>query len=383
MRIVIIGGGVIGCATAVHLLRAEPTLDVTTVEPDPTYALAATPRASGGIRQLFSLPENIALSQYTLEIIGSWPEFAGPDAPDLGWRQAGYLFIAGKGRPAEVLAANLELQVRHGVPARWLEPTDIAERFPGMTVEDLGGAVLSTSDGWLDPSALLAGLLGAARKLGATVLRDRALGFTVDGSIVRSVELAGGRLTADVFVNAAGCWAPPLAAGVGMPVPVEPMLRLEHHVHGPDAPAELPFVKDPSGLAVRLVTGGLSASVVDMNEPGGFDAAVDHGYFDRVVWPALVHRFPGLDRLRLRATTTGFYDQNRLDGNMILGNRPGTADNLYLACGFSGHGVMHALGVGRALTELIRFGQYRTINLDRLGYQRIVDNQPYAESGIR
>jgi FAD-dependent oxidoreductase domain-containing protein 1 len=97
----------------------------------------------------------------------------------------------------------------------------------------------------------------------------------------------------------------------------------------------------------------------------------------------LVGRIPALDRLRLRSTTVGLYDQNRLDGNPVVGNWPGRLDNFYVACGFSGHGLMHAPGVGRAIAELVVHGSYRTIDLSRLGYQRILDEQPYAERGIR
>ena len=68
---------------------------------------------------------------------------------------------------------------------------------------------------------------------------------------------------------------------------------------------------------------------------------------------------------------------------MILGNWPGWLDNFYVACGFSGHGFMHALAVGRGLTELIVQGSYQTLDLTRMGYQRILDDQPYAEEGVR
>lgn len=68
---------------------------------------------------------------------------------------------------------------------------------------------------------------------------------------------------------------------------------------------------------------------------------------------------------------------------MILGNWPGKLDNFHVACGFSGHGLMHAPAVGRALSELILHGGYRTLDLTRMGYQRVLDDAPYAESGIR
>ena len=68
---------------------------------------------------------------------------------------------------------------------------------------------------------------------------------------------------------------------------------------------------------------------------------------------------------------------------MIIGNWPGHLANFHVASGFSGHGLMHALGVGRGLTELILHGDYTTLDLHHLHYQRVIDNHPYPEHGIR
>jgi FAD-dependent oxidoreductase domain-containing protein 1 len=379
--VVVIGGGVMGAATALHLLRADTTLDVLIVEPDPTYSLAATPRASGGVRQLFSRPENIAMSQYTLEVIAAWPDFTGEGAPDLLWQPHGYLLV---GEDAGPLQANLRAQLEHGVRAEWLDQGELGTRYPQLATEDLAGAVLSPDDGWLDPSALLRGMLMAARRLGASTLRDRVTGFDVHGTRIRAVELESGRrIVAEAVVNTAGCWASELAARAGMPVPIEAMRRFEHQVETPEDMSGLPFIKDPQGLAVRPQGAGLSVGLVDFDHPGGFDLKIDGGYFERAVWPALAHRLPALDRLKLRATTAGLYDQNRLDGNMIIGNHPGCLDNFFIACGFSGHGMMHAPAVGRALAELVLHGEYHTIDLTRLAYQRVIDGHPYPEIGIR
>jgi FAD-dependent oxidoreductase domain-containing protein 1 len=387
--VVIAGGGIMGCATALHLKRAEPGVGVVVLEPDPTYAEAATSRASGGVRQLFTRVENIALSQYTLDVIDGWRDYARADGeppPDLGWKGHGYLFIATP-EDAGTLEVNLAVQRAHGVAAEWLEPDSVGARFPAIATADLGGAVLSPRDGWLDPHAFLQGLRRAAEARGARFVPDRAVGFDIAGRRVRGVALAsGGGVAADAVVNAAGCWAPGLSAAAGVPVPVEPMRRFEHTVHVPpevaDTVRSLPFVKDPRGLAIRPEGPGLSVGLVNFDHPGGFDLSVDQAYFERSVWPALVHRVPGLDRLRLHATSVGLYDQNRLDGNAIVG-RAGALDNYYLACGFSGHGLMHAPGVGRALSELILHGEYRTIDLTALGYERVVRGDPYPERGIR
>lgn len=383
--VLVAGGGIIGCATASYLLRADPTLDVVVVEPDPTYELAATPRASGGVRQLFTRPENILLSRYTLDVIANWTDFAETTEPppDLGWKQQGYLFV---GRPewTDALRANLATQRAHGVVAEWLEPATVAERYPDLYVDDLGPAVLSPDDGWLDPYAFLVGFARLAKALGATFVADRVTDLTVTAGNVTEVRLESGDTTsAGSVVDAAGCWAPGLAERVGMRLPVEPMRRFEHYVEGPLTLDGYPFVKDPGGLAIRPEGGGISVGLVDFSHSGGFDLTVDHTYFDRQVWPALAHRVPKFDRASVRATTAGLYDQNRLDGNMILGNWPDRLDNFYVATGFSGHGMMHAPGVGRALAELVLHGRYQTLDLSAMGYQRIADNRAYPELGIR
>lgn len=384
--VVIAGGGIVGCAAAMHLMSAAPALDVVVVEPDPSYAFAATGRGTGGVRQLFTRPENIALSQYTLHAIEDWDRWAGVDndtPPALGWRPNGYLFVAG---PEDVtaMAANFEVQRSHGVDARWIEPPDLAARYPQLHTADLAGAVLSVKDGWLDPKAFFAGVRTKAERLGAVFLTDRVVDFSRTETVVHAVVLdSGSVLDADAVVLAAGTWTPELAVRVGMPMPVEPMRRHEHYVEGPADLADLPFVKDVAGLALHPHRSGLSVGLVNFDHPGGADFTVDESYYGAAVAPALAHRLREGGTLRLKETWTGLYDQNRFDGNMIIGNWAGRVENVFVACGFSGHGSMHALGVGRALSELVLYGEYTTLDLQRMGYQRIVDDQPYPERGIR
>jgi glycine/D-amino acid oxidase-like deaminating enzyme len=161
------------------------------------------------------------------------------------------------------------------------------------------------------------------------------------------------------------------------------MRRHEHHVTASATADDLPFVKDVNGLAIHAHSGGFSIGLVDFDHPGGEDFSVDASYFARVVEPATAHRLSGLSGFVEQRVWTGLYDQNRLDGNAVIGNWPGHHDNVYVAAGFSGHGFMHALGVGRGLTEHLLTGDYQTIDLTQLGYARIEAEQPYAELGIR
>lgn len=387
--VVVIGGGVVGSATAWYLLAQAPGISVAVIEPDPGYAGAASSSASGGVRQLFSRPENVLMSRYTHEVIATWTDWAPPsgsaqpdEIPDLGWRPNGYLFITEKALSPQ-LRVDFDQQLSLGVEALWLEPDEIGRRYPLIATHDLGPAVLSPRDGWLDPHAFLRGMVRRSRRLGAGFLRDRAVDFDTSGRRITAVRLASGTsVHADHVVNVAGVWGPGLSARLGLKLPVEPMRRFDHYVETATSFASYPFMKDPRGLAVRPEGAGLTAALVDFSTPGGWDLSIDKSWFEDVVWPALVERVPTADQLRLVSSWSGHYDQNRLDGNMIL-DRWGELDNYYLATGFSGHGLMHAPAIGRALAELILYGTFQTIDLARMGLERVLSGNPYRELTIR
>jgi glycine/D-amino acid oxidase-like deaminating enzyme len=331
------------------------------IERDPTYSLASTPRASGGVRRLFSLPENIQLSQYSIPFFERFAtSMAVDDEPALiGFKKNGYLFIVPPGAH-DTLRANFEAQEREGVRVTWLEPSEIAAKFPSMMVDDLGAGVQSPDDGWLDPHSVLQGFRRKARSLGAEFISDEVVGIDVERGLARSVTLKSGiSIATDAVINAAGAWAKEICAMVGWTVPIEPMRRYEHYFEAAEPIEPLPYIKDVNRLAFRPEGKGYSGGV-----------------------PDLAHRFRAFERTKVRSTMSGLYDQNELDANMIIGPWSGRLENFYLLAGFSGHGLMHAPGSGRAIAELILDGGYRTIDLSRFGWRRIADNRPYRERGI-
>ena len=382
--VAIIGGGAIGLSVACYLRKAAPSCRVAVIERDPSYALASTPRASGGVRRLFARPENIALSNFSIPVFerfGAEMEVDG-EQPDIGFRKGGYLFVV---PPQEVatLAANHARQSGLGVKLRWYDAAGLKARFPSMKVDDLGAGVESPEDGWLDPYAVLMGLRRKVRAMGADLVDGEVVAIEQSDRLVRSVRLASGReIKAGIVVNAAGAWSHLVCAMVGMAVPITPLRRFEHYFETQEPIEPLPYFKDPSRLAFRPEGKGYSGGVPTLNEPRGLNFDVDHDYFEAHVWPALAHRFPQFERTRCKATMPGLYDQNDFDGNPIIGPWTGGCSNFYLAAGFSGHGLMHAPGTGLALSELILGGRYATLDLTRLGWDRVVRGERYAEQGI-
>ena len=382
-EVAIIGGGVMGCAAA-YFLKAAGVARVCVIEPDPTYAKAATPVATGGCRRLFARPENIRMSQFSIEFFKDFRKHvavAGA-APDVQWKQAGYLFVVGPGHE-KVLEANYRTQQSLGVNVELLDRVRIASSYPWLRSDDLALGVLSPEDGWLDPNSVLQGFRKKAQSMGVDFLRDRVVEVYTAGPRVTELELAsGGKVRGDAVINAAGCWAAAIAKLAGMELPVNPMRRFEHYVEVAQELPAMPLIKDPERLVIRPEGKGYSVGLVNSHEPRGFNFDVDPGWFENVVWPACAGRIPAFEQLRLKREWAGLYDECELDGNMILGNWPGRLDNFYVACGFSGHGLMHAPAVGCALAELIVKGRYETIDLTRMGYQRVLDRAPYAETGI-
>jgi glycine/D-amino acid oxidase-like deaminating enzyme len=382
--VVIVGGALMGSSVAYFVKVLDPSASVAVVEPDPLYQWCSTLRASGGVRVLFSCPENIEMSKFGREFIREFPSrmaVDGREAP-VDWVQGGYLFIVPP-HALPLLEANFERQRAHGCDVELLDREGLRERFPSMVVDDLGGGVHSPGDGWCDPNGLLQGFRRKAKALGAEYIEDRVVGFERTGHAVAAAKLASGtEVRGAAFVNAAGAWAAGVCELVGMPLPVAPLRRFEHYFTAGSPVGRLPYVKDLDRLAFRSEGVGFSGGLVDGDEPRGFNFDVDHEYFERAVWPALAQRFPAFEAARCHRTWSGLYEQCELDGNPIIGHWSGEVENFYVVSGFSGHGMMHAPAAGRAIAELVTTGTFQTLDLSRLGYERVVRGEPYAEAGI-
>ena len=382
--VAIVGGGIVGSATAYFVATTMPDATVVVIEPDPTYEYASALRSSGGCRVQFSAPENIDLSLFGIDFIrNAATHLSTPDAEaHVDWVEGGYLFVV----PPQAmvnLEANATVQRSRGATVLMLSPSELKQRFPSISTDGLGGAAFTPHDGWCDPYGLLWGFRRKAVSLGVRYVADRVAAASVSSTTVESLVLGGGEtVVADHVVNATGAWSGDVAKLFGMDLPIVPLKRYEHYFT-PGTPVErLPYVKDVARLAFRSEGAGFSGGLVDGSAARGYDFDVDHDYFERVVWPAVAERFPAFEAARCHRTWSGLYEVNELDGNPVIGRWNGRLPNLYTVAGFSGHGMMHAPAAGRAIAELIAHGRFETIDLTRLGYERVAANAPYREAGI-
>lgn len=381
--IVIVGGAAVGSAIAYFLKRDGFSGRVVVVEKDPSYQWCASGRAVAGIRQQFSTPENIRLSQFGVGFYRGIKAEFGDDA-DVAFRERGYMVMASpEGRAT--LEANIRLQTSLGADVELLEPAEIERRFPWLSVEGLGAAGWGRSgEGWVDPASLVQLLRKGAIARGAEYVADEVVGIDLASGRIDGVRLASGaRIATGTLVCAAGWHSAKIAAMAGLDLPVRPKKRCVFVVACKQQLTGAGLMIDPTGLYFRPEGRFYLAGIAppEDRDPDSEDFEIDHALFEDEIWPRLAARVPAMEALKVESAWCCHYDVNLLDHNAILGSHP-ELPAFVLACGFSGHGLQHAPGVGRAIAELAIHGRYRTIDVSRLGYARILANAPLAESNV-
>ena len=158
MRVVIIGGGVVGSSIAWHLRAHENAPEVVVIERDPTYRRASSQLAMGGIRQQFSSHAAIRLVQHSVRFYRRFDaRFGHLQAARAALHQRGYLFLV-----TTDLAARFEARVAHqrrlGANVARLDLTQVRKLVPDLVLDDIEFGVFGPQDGYADPRAILSGL---------------------------------------------------------------------------------------------------------------------------------------------------------------------------------------------------------------------------------
>ena len=381
--VILVGGGVMGSATAYYLLKTDPRLQVAILEMDSTYKKASTPLSDGNIRVQFNIKENIQMSQYGLEVLKHFAEEMEVEGirPDPAFRQQGNLFVLDEASREEsydgwVLQSSLDAIVY------WLTPEDVRREYPLYNLKDCVAGTLGVHDGTMSPLAVLLGYKNKAISLGAKFIQAEVIEILRNGNQVAGVRLASGDvLNSPVVMNAAGAWAPKVAKTVSVELPIAPTKRQVTVIETNARPENiLPLLFLPSGLYV--VHEGAGVFTIGKSFPtdhvGYDDFTWERKTFEELVWPELVEYIPEFDRLKIQRGWAGLYEVNTLDGNAILGEWP-ELKGFFMAGGFSGHGFQQCHAVGRYIAELM-LQKVPTLDLSIFSPKRILENKPVFES---
>lgn len=359
------------------------------VEPDPTYAHAASSLSNSSIRQQFSQPVNIAISRFAAEFIHDFRSFMEDDAaPEIMLQSFGYLYLADTPQFAAHLEKQVTLQNREGVATQLLSPDKIAERYPFYALDGiLCGSINTVDEGYFDGATVFDWFRRKARERGVEYITDEVAALEHRGGRIERVTLKGGaRISPGTFVNAAGTCGAQVAAMAGLALPVEPRRRFTWVFDSPparDFGQPVPLTIDPTGVHVRSdgqwFLAGAAPDEDSAVDPDDF--TMDHALWEERVWPILATRIPAFEVAKVKNSWVGHYDFNTFDQNAIIGADEELANFLWCN-GFSGHGLQQAPAVGRGLAELILHGRYQTLDLSPLGSARIAEGRPLTEGAI-
>ena len=390
--IVIIGGAIMGSSTA-WFLSDNPDFkgSVLVIEKDPTYEKAATTLTNSCIRQQFSNELNVKISQFGAEFYKNLGKYMNGDerVPQLSIRSFGYMYLADTQDFANVLRDNQKVQIAAGAATQLMTPEDIQRNYPFYNTDDLVlGSINRVDEGYFDGSAMFECWKRSARERGAEYIANEvvALNRNNAGTRIENVTLKTGEvITCGQVVNATGTRAALTANMAGIALPIEPRKRYTY-IFKAEKPlnVDLPLTIDPSGVHMRENGGGTymggghahADPAVDHD-----DFSMDHSLWENHIWPTIAMRIPQFDAVKVTSEWTGQYDFNVLDQNAVTGPHPQIKNFIFLN-GFSGHGLQQSPAMGRATSEWLTYGKYKTLDLSSFHFDRIERNAPIIEKAI-
>jgi sarcosine oxidase, subunit beta len=347
-EVVIVGGGVMGCALAYQLAKRK--VDVLLLERD-TLGSQSTGKCAGGVRQQFSMEANVRLQIRSVKLLEQFDQETGHPAD---FRQIGYMFVLTQPQHVEEFKANMEMWRRVGLAdARWIDPEEAARLVPVLNVDDVLGCTFCPSDGIASPADVTSGYAAAARHLGARLKEGvEVTGIDVDSGSVKGVRTPAGDVATRLVFNCAGAWSASIGRLAGLEIPVVPYRR--HIV----VTAPISGVTRTTPMTVDFRTSfyfhpegdGLLMGMSDRSDPPGFNTEVDWGFLEKMFEEA-ARRAPALANAGVKTAWAGLYETTP-DHQAILGPIE-EVEGFWCAAGFSGHGFMQAPAAGLLLSQLL------------------------------
>ena len=345
--VVVIGGGVIGLATAYHLACAGVP-DVVLVERD-QLGSGSTCKAAGGVRAQFSDAVNIELGARSLH---AFETFGATFGQEIDLHQVGYLFLLEEPEHLAAFEKNIALQNEMGVPSRLVDVAEAKALSPLISTEGLLAAAYSPTDGHCTPESVVNGYAAAARRAGARLVRGcEVTGIASSGGAITHVVTDRGTITTDTVICAAGAWSRGLGALVGVDLPVDPLRRqILTTAPMPGLDPRTPFTVDfASSFYFHGEGRGLLLGMSDPHETPGFTLTRSDEWLAGL-GDAIERRAPGIGDVGIAAGWAGLYEMTP-DHNALVGEAEEVSRFLY-ATGFSGHGFLMGPAIGEVMRDL-------------------------------
>jgi glycine/D-amino acid oxidase-like deaminating enzyme len=380
--VVIIGGGIVGSSIAWHLTEAG-CRNVVVLERESSQGKGSTGKSMGGVRAQFSTAVNVQMSLYSIPFYAQFEERLSHPS---GYRDQGYLFVATRESHLAYLRANFDRQRALGLKTvRLLAVNEITSMLPQLRSDDILGGSFCSTDGFVDPYSAMNGFMSRATDQGATLRKKTEVtGIARDERGISGVETGNGHISTRTVVNAAGAWAAQIAKFAGIDLPVEPLRRmLVPSEPFDDFPHTSPMIIDmSSGFHFRPEGRGFLLAWNDPEQTPGYQTDFEPSFIEKILTLA-ADRVPSFESLAVnpKRCWAGLYEMTP-DHHAILGPVE-SVPGLFLANGFSGHGVMHAPATGRIVADLILQGKTGIVDdASVLGFERFAKGALLHETAV-
>lgn len=366
-RVVIIGGGVVGCSVAYHLTKLG-WRDVVLLERKQLTS-GTTWHAAGLIGQLRATANMTRLARYSAELYTGLEAETGVAT---GFRQVGSVSVALTGERLEELKRNAAMARAFGVPVEEMSPAEINARYPHLNLDGVTGGVWLPTDGQADPANIALALAKGARNRGARVqervkvTRIARAGRRVTGVDWQGEDGSAGHIACEMIVNCAGMWGHEVGRMAGTNVPLH---ACEHFyiVSEPIAGLrQLPVLRVPDECAYYKEDAGkiMLGAFEPVSKPWGMKGIPESFEFDQLpedfdhfepILEAAVNRMPMLAEAGIHTFFNG-PESFTPDDAYHLGLCP-EMDNVWVAAGFNSIGIQSAGGAGHALSLWMDAGE--------------------------
>lgn len=373
--VVVVGAGIFGTSIAFQLVRRGAGRVVLIDRHGP--ASGASGRSFEQVRRHYSNELTIRMADRGFEMFANWAGEVGVGDP--GYVALGYLLLVDEAS-VDACRRNVDLGRRCGVDTRFVTPEEIAAIEPLISLEQVAGGAFEPDGGVIDVRRMILSWLVGAMLAGLVVGFDEpVLAITVDAGKVTGVRTPRREIAAPVVVNAAGCWAAELVRPLGLDLPISfAKIQMAYLRQPAGRPMLRTLVTDSAGgLVVRPDRGPIALAVA--YEPGrplqghpDDDAGVEPGY-EPFLRSVLEARLPAYRDAEWLGGVAGPYDVTP-DWHPILGPAPGI-DGLYLAVGWSGHGLKLSPAVGEIVADAL-LGRTPAFDVEALGLERFERGEP-------
>lgn len=376
-EVVIIGGGIIGCATAYYLAKQGIT-DVVVV--DKSYlASGSTGRCGAGVRQQWGLKMNVLLATESIKAFETLNEELDTGL-DIEFKQKGYLMLAYSEKMVEQYKKNVELQQSLNVPVKLISPDEAREIVPYLNTDGLLAATFCPTDGHINPFVATNSYAEAARRMGVRIMTyTEVTGIEVERDRVIAVDTNKGRIHTNAVLNASGGYSREVAALAGVNLPTHPE-RHQILVTEPVATVQDPMVISlHHGFYCQQTPHG--SFIMGFGDPNELKEHVVSStwHFMEEMAAKVLPVLPPLAELRVVRQWAGLYNMSP-DAQPILGEVP-TLKGFYNAVGFSGHGFMLAPVTGRLMAEAIS-GRETHLDIAPLSLERFAKGELLREPSV-